>query len=87
MLVADLSVATVPELASLPFTLLPVVLGVLHLGAVLGVLVVVQCVFETALATLAQAEDQEGCDSEHASSGRTTVHTDVGSLAKVVPLL
>jgi hypothetical protein len=79
-LAADLLVATV-----LPLALLPVVLEVLHLGAVLGVAAVVKGVFETALAALAQAEDEEGCDAEDTCSGCATVDSDVGSLAQVVP--
>jgi hypothetical protein len=79
-LVADLLVATV-----LPLALLPVVLEVLHLGAVLGVAAVIKGVFETALAALAQAEDEEGCDGKYTCSGCATVDSDVGSLAQIVP--
>ena len=87
LLVTNLLVTAVLELASLPFTLLPVVLEVLHLVAALGILVVVQGVFETALAALAHTEDQEGCDAEHTGSGSTTVDSDMGSLSQAFPLL
>lgn len=82
LLVVDLLVATVLELAGFP-----VVLEVLHLSAVLGVLVVVEGVLETALATLAQAEDQEGRDTEDTGGGGATVDSDVSSLAQVIPLV
>jgi hypothetical protein len=81
-LVVDLLVATV-----LPLALLPVVLEVLHLGAVFGVAAVVEGVFETALAALAQAEDEEGCDGQDSGSGCATVDSNMGSLAQVVPFL
>ena len=76
LLIVDLLVATVLELASFP-----VVLEVLHLIAVLGVLVVVKGVLETTLAALAQAEDQESGDGDGAGSSGTTVDSDVSTLA------
>lgn len=82
LLVADLFVSAVFELAGPP-----VVLEVLGLNTVLGVLVVVKCVLETALATLAQAEDQEGCDGKDAGCSGTTVDSNVGSFSQVSPLL
>jgi len=78
----DLAVATVSPLARFP-----VVLVVLHLGALYGVLVVAEGVFETALTALAQAVKTQCDEDEDPGGGGSDVDTDVGARAQIVPFL
>lgn len=81
-LAVDLVVAVV-----FPLGLLPVVLVVLHFGALVRVASIVQGVFKTALAALAEAPEAKAHEDEGTSRGRADVDANVGAGAKVVPFL
>lgn len=72
----DLAVTTVSPLGRFP-----VVLVVLHLVALRGVLVVVESVFEAALAALAQAVQTQCDEDEDSGGGSSGVNADVGARA------
>lgn len=78
----NLAVTTVSPLACFP-----VVLVVLHLVALVGVLVVVESMLETALSALAQAVKTECDDDEDTGGGGSGVDADVSTRAEVVPFL
>jgi hypothetical protein len=78
----NLAVTTVSPLACFP-----VVLVVLHLVALVGVLVVVQSLLETAPAALAQAVKTQCDEDEDSGGGGSDVDADVSACAEVVPFL
>ena len=82
-LVVNLLVTTV----LLPLALPPVLLEVLHLITVKRNRVVAQRILQTALAALAQAEEDEGSDTKSGGGGSANVDSNVGSLAEIIPFL
>ena len=70
-----------------PFTLLPVILEVVHLVALVVELVLSEGVLETALSALADEEEDEQGQQDRPGGGSANVDTGFGACRQVVPFV